>query len=156
VFLQLSREPLLVFVVLFLLSLLASYVLFKLLESRANIKRKEWSAGGAIAGFLIILFGSWYAIRPTLTALPRTMPVSVPVGFKPFDVSDMGIAIAVPDNWERKPHPTEIFLAPKQQQQNSTNAMFIMITVQSCDGPQYVVSESDLQKLQQPLQQMMG
>jgi hypothetical protein len=85
------------------------------------------------------------------------MPVSVPLGFKPFDVSDMGIAIAVPDDWERKPHPTEIFLAPKQQQQNSKNAMFIMVSIQSCNnGPQFIVTESDLQSIQQPLQQMMG
>lgn len=32
-----------------------------------------------------------------------------------------------------------------------------MLTIQSCNnGPQFVVSESDLQKMQQPLQQMMG
>jgi hypothetical protein len=121
--------------VLFLLSLLAAYVLFKVLDSRATIRRRGWSAGGAIAGFLIILFWSWDAIRPTLAPLARTMPVSVPVGFKPLDVSDMGIAIAVPDDWERKPHPTEIFLGPKQHQQNSRDAMFIMISIQACRSP---------------------
>jgi len=53
----------------------------------------------------------------------------------------------VPDDWERKPHPTEIFLAPKQQQENSKNAMFIMLSIQSCNnGPQFVVAESDFTK----------
>jgi hypothetical protein len=50
-------EHLIVIAVLFLLSLLAAYVLFKWLDSAAIIKRQGYQAGGAFAGFLLI-FGS--------------------------------------------------------------------------------------------------
>ncbi len=48
---------LIVAAVLFLLSLLGAYVLFKVLKSAALIKRPGYQAGGALAGFLL-LFGT--------------------------------------------------------------------------------------------------
>jgi hypothetical protein len=46
---------LLVISVLFSLSLLAAWVLFKLLQSTANVTRPEYQLGGAAAGFVVIL-----------------------------------------------------------------------------------------------------
>ncbi len=43
--------------VFFLLSLVGAYVLFKILESSAVVKRPGYQAGGALAGFLLI-FGT--------------------------------------------------------------------------------------------------
>lgn len=48
------NTQLIVAVVLFLLSLLGAYVLFKVLKSAAWIKRPDYQAGGALAGFLLI------------------------------------------------------------------------------------------------------
>jgi hypothetical protein len=50
---------LLIISVIFLLSLVGSYVLFHLLKSSASITNKNYSAGGAIAGF-VILFGALF------------------------------------------------------------------------------------------------
>jgi hypothetical protein len=153
---QLSRDPVIVFVILFLLSLGASYVLFKLLDSSATIKRKGWSAGGAIAGFLMILFGSWYAIRPTLIPPPRIIPVSVPAGFKPISDLNMGVAIATPEDWERKEEAYSISVAPKQQEPNSKNPMFAQIQIRPCTELTHSLSKDELPKIQKALQQLMG
>jgi hypothetical protein len=48
--------------VLFACSLLAAFVLFKILQSSAAIQKKEYQVGGAAAGFLLIyaaLYGSY-------------------------------------------------------------------------------------------------
>lgn len=112
---QFCREPLLVFVTLFLLSLLAAVVLFKFLESRATIKRRWWSAGGAIAGFVLILFGSWYSLTPAISAPLRVDPLSLPAGYKAYSASDLGIAIAIPRDWAQPDRPTDIAFSPQQQ-----------------------------------------
>jgi hypothetical protein len=47
--------------VLFALSLLAAVLLFKFFESTAVITTKEYKAGGAIAGFIIVFLMLFYA-----------------------------------------------------------------------------------------------
>lgn len=59
-------SPLFSIVVFFLLSLLGAIVLFRYLKSSATIKKAEYQAGGAIAGFLLvygILYGSYLSIK---------------------------------------------------------------------------------------------
>ena len=153
---QVFREPVPVFALVFLLSLGACWVLFQILDSRASIKGKGWSAGGAIAGFLVILFGSFYALRPFLQTIPRTMPVSTPAGYKPISVSDMGIALAVPKDWEKREVPTQILVTPSQQQPNSSDPKFLWIQLRSCSEPPSTLSEHDLSEARGPLQQMFG
>ena len=61
----LLSNPLLVIVVIFILSLVGAFVLFKLLKSTAIIKKAKYQAGGALAGFLLIygtLYGSFYRL----------------------------------------------------------------------------------------------
>jgi hypothetical protein len=83
------------------------------------------------------------------------MPVSVPAGFKPIFAADMGIAIAVPNDWERQSTPSLIALSPSQQQPNSTNAMYVGVQIEPCTQL-LLLSESDLEKVQKSLTQMMG
>lgn len=97
------HDPVVVYVIIFLLSLLAAIVLFKVLVSRATIKKKGWSAGGAIAGFLIISWGSWNALRPELGWRRSVEPLSVPGGFKKISDTSGGIALAVPEDWHIDP-----------------------------------------------------
>lgn len=62
---QLLANPLLVITVIFILSLVGAIVLFKFLKSTAIIKKTEYQASGAIAGFLLIfgmLYGSFYQL----------------------------------------------------------------------------------------------
>ena len=47
--------------VLFVLSLLAAWILFKFLQSTAAITKKEYQMGGAAAGFLIIYGALYYS-----------------------------------------------------------------------------------------------
>jgi hypothetical protein len=47
--------------VLFTLSLLAAWILFKFLQSTAAITKKEYQVGGAAAGFLIIYGALYYS-----------------------------------------------------------------------------------------------
>jgi hypothetical protein len=47
--------PLVIISVLFGLSLLAAYVLFKVLKSTATVTKPEYQLGGAAAGFVVIL-----------------------------------------------------------------------------------------------------
>jgi hypothetical protein len=47
-------NPIYVVAIIFLLSLTGAYVLFKFLKSYARIQRKDYQAGGALAGFLLI------------------------------------------------------------------------------------------------------
>lgn len=46
--------PITIVTIMFLMSLIGAYVLFKLLKSTAVIKRTGYQAGGALAGFLLI------------------------------------------------------------------------------------------------------
>jgi hypothetical protein len=142
-------------VTLFLLSLVASWVLFKLLDSRATIKRKGWSAGGAIAGFLIILFLSWRAVQPTLTPRSQILPTSMPKGFNAVSLPESGIALAIPNHWERKQTPVLVSLMPKQQKPNSADAKYFDVDIRDCSELS-VMSDSDIQDLQKPFQQMFG
>ena len=153
---DLSHEPSVVFVVLFLLSLLASYILFKLLNSSATIKRKEWSAGGAIAGFILILFGSWYALRPSLNRRLQIVPLSIPTGFKTVSVSDVGLAIAIPPDWERKDAPTTLQFAAKHQEPNSDSAKFMLIQITPCGELPPMTSEADLPKFSSMIKELFG
>ena len=47
--------------ILFTLSLLAAWILFKFLQSTASITKKEYQMGGAAAGFLIIYGALYYS-----------------------------------------------------------------------------------------------
>ena len=47
--------------ILFTLSLLAAWILFKFLQSTATITKKEYQMGGAAAGFLIIYGALYYS-----------------------------------------------------------------------------------------------
>jgi hypothetical protein len=52
--------------VLFACSLVAAFVLFKILQSTAAIQKKEYQVGGAAAGFLVIyaaLYGSYAQLQ---------------------------------------------------------------------------------------------
>lgn len=57
---------LVVVTVIFLLSLIGSFVLFRFFKSMAIIKGKTYQAGGAVAGFILlysVLYGSYYKIE---------------------------------------------------------------------------------------------
>jgi hypothetical protein len=57
--------------VLFTCSLVAAFVLFKILQSTAAIERKEYQVGGAAAGFLVIyaaLYGSYAQLQKAALA----------------------------------------------------------------------------------------
>src|SRR5258708_4126874 len=153
---RLSHEPPVVFVVLFFLSLVASYILFKLLDSRATIKRKGWSAGGAIAGFLLILFGSWYALKPSLSMQTPIMPLSIPRGFKAVSVSDAGIALAIPLDWERKDDAITLIFQPKHQEPNSEDAKVLYMRIQPCTELAPMTSEADLSQDKEMLKEITG
>ena len=62
----LLREPLVVFIALFLLCLLAVAICFRKLESAAIIVRKDYQLGGAIAGFRRRAGGT--TVRATFTS----------------------------------------------------------------------------------------
>jgi hypothetical protein len=47
--------PLVIISVLFGLSLLAAWVLFRILQSTATVKNEDYQLGGAVAGFVVIL-----------------------------------------------------------------------------------------------------
>lgn len=49
--------------VLFVLALVAAWMLFKILKSTATITRKDYQLGGAAAGFLIIYSALYYSYR---------------------------------------------------------------------------------------------
>lgn len=58
-------EVLIVVSVMFAISLGGAYILFRFLESQATIQKAGYKAGGALAGFLIILgilFGSYHKL----------------------------------------------------------------------------------------------
>ena len=59
------NQPLVVVTLVFLLSLLGAFVLFRLLKSTAVVTRPGSQAGGALAGFLLIfptLYGGYYQL----------------------------------------------------------------------------------------------
>ncbi len=56
--------------ILFTLSLIAAWILFKFLQSTAAITKKEYQMGGAAAGFLII-YGALYSSYTHLATLAR-------------------------------------------------------------------------------------
>lgn len=59
-------EPVLEVTALFLMSLLGAVILFKFFKSAALVRTKEYRAGGAIAGFIIlfgILYSSYYQLE---------------------------------------------------------------------------------------------
>ena len=151
---MLLREPLIVWAVLFGLSLVAAIVLFKFLDSRATIKRKNWSAGGALAGFLIVLFGSWYAIRPALAPVRQVFPLSVPKGFKADGVLDAGIAFAVPEDWHRQQTPVTFLFTAAHQNIETPATLWGQVT--SCSGPNLIMTEAELPDYAKAFQQMFG
>lgn len=153
-FFSLTHDPLVAFVALFVLSLVAAYILFKLLDSRATIKRKEWSAGGAIAGFLLILFGSWWAIRPAMSAIKPVVPLFVPNGFKSESVSAAGLAIAIPQEWERKDSPLILMFAPKVP--DESNPTYMLIQVSACTKLPEMTSSEELAKVQKEIKETFG
>ena len=60
-------EVLIVISVMFVISLGGAFVLFRFLDSHATIQRAGYKAGGALAGFLIILgmlFGTYVKLAP--------------------------------------------------------------------------------------------
>ncbi|MBZ5726419.1 MAG: hypothetical protein LAP87_15640 [Acidobacteriia bacterium] len=56
--------------ILFTLSLVAAWILFKFLQSTATITKKEYQMGGAAAGFLII-YGALYSSYTHLATVAR-------------------------------------------------------------------------------------
>ncbi|MEI7981785.1 MAG: hypothetical protein WCI71_09015 [Bacteroidota bacterium] len=56
----LISHPLVILLAAFLLSLLATWILFRFLKSNATVIQPKWRAGGAIAGF-ILLFGMTFS-----------------------------------------------------------------------------------------------
>lgn len=63
--LTVNFQVLIVISVMFVISLGGAFVLFRILDSQASIQRAGYKAGGALAGFLIILsmlFGSYYKL----------------------------------------------------------------------------------------------
>lgn len=58
--------------VIFALSLIGAYVLFKLLKSTAIVKKAGYQAGGALAGFLIIFGTLFYAYNTSIKAKQET------------------------------------------------------------------------------------
>ncbi|MCX6276656.1 MAG: hypothetical protein NT004_00995 [Bacteroidetes bacterium] len=53
-------HPLVILIADFVLSLIATFVLFRFLKSSATIIKAEWRAGGAIAGFILIFSMAFY------------------------------------------------------------------------------------------------
>ena len=56
-------HELVVVAVLFILGLVAAWLLFRILQSTAAITRKDYQLGGAAAGFLIIYSALYYSYR---------------------------------------------------------------------------------------------
>jgi hypothetical protein len=52
-------NPLLVVCVLFFISLFAAWILFRFLKSTAIVRNKQYQAGGALAGFLIVFSATY-------------------------------------------------------------------------------------------------
>jgi hypothetical protein len=150
------HDPPVAFVMVFVLSLLAAIVLFKLLDSRATIKKKGWSAGGAIAGFLIILFGSWHELRPTLNSRRIVAPLSIPSGFRQISASDAGLALAIPGNWQRTDTPVTLSLSPRQRDPNVDHVNFMSVQTTPCEHLTLTENDSDLPAVKEALKKMMG
>ncbi|MEI6435948.1 MAG: hypothetical protein WCP32_13960 [Bacteroidota bacterium] len=53
-------HPLVILIADFVLSLFATFVLFRFLKSSATIIKAKWRAGGAIAGFILIFSMAFY------------------------------------------------------------------------------------------------
>ena len=53
-------HPLVILIADFVLSLVATFILFHFLKSNATIIKEKWRAGGAIAGFILIFSMSFY------------------------------------------------------------------------------------------------
>jgi hypothetical protein len=70
------RDPVIVFVGLFLLCLLAAFAMYK--GTHAVIQSTRWRIGGSGALFLILLGFSWKSLEPFLT-LPETIKVDTQV-----------------------------------------------------------------------------
>lgn len=58
--------PIIVVIVIFLMSLIGAYILFKILKSTAVMNNAKYQAGGALAGFIILygtIFGSYHSLQ---------------------------------------------------------------------------------------------
>lgn len=71
-----ERFLLFVVAVMFILSLIGAYVLFKYLKSSALIKREGYKAGGAIAGFLLIYGILFYSFDSLLKYKPQVWSIT--------------------------------------------------------------------------------
>jgi hypothetical protein len=155
--LPLLREPLVVWVVLSLVCLFVVWVCFRLLESAAIIVKKEWQAGGAIAGFLLLLFGSWCAVSPRLDVAPvrsAIEPLSVPVGFTARTLSSAGVALAAPAGFLTSESPIQFGLTQKDP------PAMALVAVQPYDAADddgdYSLDEDELAELNETTRALMG
>ncbi|MHA2344037.1 MAG: hypothetical protein ACXADW_19415 [Candidatus Hodarchaeales archaeon] len=85
-------HPLLVIVILFVMSISAAYVLFKLLENTAVVKLPFGQFGGAIAGFIgvfLILYNSYQSLSesPVNTDLESAFNPSIGASWIPVNVN---------------------------------------------------------------------
>jgi hypothetical protein len=154
--LPLLREPLFVWVVLSLVCLLVVWVCFRVLKSAAIIVKKEWQAGGAIAGFLLLLFGSWCAVSPRLDVAPvrsAIAPISVPVGFEGHSLSSAGIAFAAPVSFLLSDNPARFSLSQKDP------PAMIIVGVDPYDPAEQVdfdLKEDEIAEMNDTVQAFMG
>jgi len=71
------------------LSLLCSFILFKVLKSSATVKKKKVQLGGAIAGFVVILvlllqsFNAWYEHENDIKKIKKEAEQEAEERFKP-------------------------------------------------------------------------
>lgn len=138
------REPLIAFSVVFLFSMAAAFMLFKILASHAAIRGKGWQAGGAIAGFLLVFFPSWYSLKPMLPMerQPYISPLNVPSGFKPYTSLSPPFSLAVPHKWVQVGQTVSlIFSSPDQKD----NELFVIMIHD--DFPSDAFNEHDIQDL---------
>jgi hypothetical protein len=153
---EISRDPAWVFAGLFILSLFAAIVLFRGLQSQASIKGTHWTLGGAAAGFVIILFGSWHVLSSSVSGERPLSPVSIPDGFKRISMADVGLAMAIPPSWERKETPVTVMLGPKEVAPNAPNPSFIFMQITRCQALPPMTLESDLATVEEGLKETLG
>ncbi|HEX7320325.1 MAG TPA: hypothetical protein VF399_08210 [bacterium] len=125
------RSFLLVVVVLFILSLVAAYVLFYFLDSFAQVQNKGVSIGGAAAGFVVIFlllrdtyfritsterefkkFSADEKIRRLETQIEQLITSKldnfiVPIGYKPEVSKEFQFGFCYPEYWEFSRFPQE-------------------------------------------------
>jgi hypothetical protein len=146
------REPVIAFSIVFLFSIGAAFMLFRVLGSQAAIRGKRWQAGGAIAGFLLVFFPSWYSVKPMLPmeSGPYISPLNVPNGFRPFSEPWAPFAVAIPRKWlQIGPTLNLSFASPDEKEEG-----LFFISVHE-DFPSDAFNERDIQGLLAEVSEML-